>query len=210
MFPLFLLSMRFMSIFGPALVAAGMFFLARSNVLPLHSSLVLVLAFTFAAGMALGYLYSRWKPSLNHFLLLLLIAGITTLASLMANDIVRIEFYRIIPSEYVFYGLCAVALVTLILFGNLRLPSVLLPPALYLGKISYSLYLYYNLLIAIAILGLIHFGIQGEWARIIWICGWAFGGSLGLAALSYHWIESPGIRLGRKFAKTLTQERNSG
>jgi peptidoglycan/LPS O-acetylase OafA/YrhL len=63
------------------------------------------------------------------------------------------------------------------------------------------LYLYHNLLIAVAVLGLMHFEIQGDWARALWICVWAFGGSLALAALSYRWIEEPGIRLGRAVAR---------
>ncbi|WP_328184804.1 acyltransferase family protein [Marinobacter sp. OP 3.4] len=210
MFPLFLLSIRFTSIFGPAIIAAGMFFLARFDVLPLDSKLVLVLAFTFAAGMALGHLYSTRKLRLNRAFALVMVVVIVALASLMANNIVRIEFYRIIPSEWVFFGLCAVALVTLILFSDLRLPGFARSPALYLGKISYSLYLYHNLLIAIAILGLIHFGIHSEWARIAWICSWAFAGSIGLAALSYRWIESPGTRLGKKFAQMLMPATKPG
>jgi peptidoglycan/LPS O-acetylase OafA/YrhL len=198
MFPLFLLSMRALSIFGPVLIAGGLFFLGRSGILPLDSNLVLVLGFTFAAGMVLGHVYTRWSFRLNRALALLLIAVITALASLMSNDIVPIEVYRIIPSEWVFYGLCGVALVSIVLFSNIQLPDLFLKPALYLGKISYSLYLYHNLLIAVAVLGLIHFEIQGDWARTLWVCVWAFGGSLALAALSYRWIEEPAIRLGKR------------
>jgi len=198
LFPLFLASMRQASALGPLAIAAGMFFLARSGILPLNSSLVLVLAFTFAAGMVLGHLYTRSAFRLNVHFSIAGIAAITALASLMANDIVRIEVYRIIPSEWVFYGLCGVALAGLTLFGNVRLPHPFLTPALYLGKVSYSLYLYHNLIIAFAILGLMHFGIHGEWARTLWVCALAFGGSIAVAAASYHWIEAPGIRLGRR------------
>jgi len=198
MFPLFLLSMRALSIFGPVLIAGGMFFLGRSGILPLDSNLVLVLGFTFAAGMALGHVYSRWPFRLNRAIALPLIAFITALAALMSNNIVPIEAYRVIPSEWVFYGLCGVALVSIVLFSNIRLPDPALGPALYLGKISYSLYLYHNLVIAAAVLGLIHLEIQNDWARTLWICTWAFGGSLILAALSYRWIEEPSIRFGKR------------
>jgi peptidoglycan/LPS O-acetylase OafA/YrhL len=198
MFPLFLLSMRALSIFGPVLIAGGLFFLGRSGILPLDSNLVLELGFTFAAGMVLGHVYTRWSFRLNRELALLLITVITALASLMSNDVVPIEVYRIIPSEWVFYGLCGVALVSIVLFSDIQLPDPFLKPALYLGKISYSLYLYHNLLIAVAVLGLIHFEIQGDWTRTLWVCVWAFGGSLALAALSYRWIEEPAIRLGKR------------
>jgi peptidoglycan/LPS O-acetylase OafA/YrhL len=208
MFPLFLLSMRALSIFGPMLIAGSMFFLGRSGILPLDSNLVLVLGFTFAAGMALGHVYTRWSFRLNRALALLLVIVITALASLMSNDIVPIEVYRIIPSEWVFYGLCGVALVSILLFSDIQLPAPFLKPALYLGKISYSLYLYHNLLIAVAVLGLIHFEIQGDWARTLWVCAWAFGGSLALAALSYRWIEEPAIRLGRRINQIKRNFRN--
>jgi peptidoglycan/LPS O-acetylase OafA/YrhL len=198
MFPLFLLSMRALSIFGPVLIAGGLFFLGRSGILPLDSNLVLELGFTFAAGMVLGHVYTRWSFRLNRKLALLLITVITALASLMSNDVVPIEVYRIIPSEWVFCGLCGVALVSIVLFSDIQLPDPFLKPALYLGKISYSLYLYHNLLIAVAVLGLIHFEIQGDWTRTLWVCVWAFGGSLALAALSYRWIEEPAIRLGKR------------
>lgn len=210
LFPLFLLSMRFMSVFGPALIATALFFMARFNVVSLHSDLVLVLSFTFAGGMALGHLYGQLNLTLNRSLSFIVVVGVTVLASLMANDVVPIEFYRMIPSEWVFYGLCGVVLTALVLFGDLRLPRFLLAPALYLGKISYSLYLYHNLLIATAILGLIHFGIQSEWARNIWVWTWAFGGSLALAALSYRYVESPGIRFGRHLVDTLLISKEKG
>lgn len=201
MFPLFLLSMRALSIFGPALIAGGMFFLGRSGILPLDSNLVLVLGFTFAAGIALGRLYTRWSFRLNSVIALSLVMVITALASLMSNEVIPIKVYRVISSEWVFYGLCGVAIVSIVLFSNILLPDTALRPALYLGKISYSLYLYHNLLIAIAVLGLIHFEIQSDWARTLWVCTWAFGGSLTLAALSYRWVEKPAIRLGRAIAK---------
>ncbi len=201
MFPLFLLSMRALSIFGPALIAGGMFFLGRSGILSLDSNLVLVLGFTFAAGMALGHVYSRWPYRLNRAVALPLITVITVLAALMSNGVVPIDAYGVIPSEWVFYGLCGAALVSIVLFSDIRLPDRSLRPALYLGKISYSLYLYHNLIIAAAVLGLIHFEIQNDWARTLWVCTWAFGGSLALATLLYHWVEEPAIRLGRAIAE---------
>ncbi len=204
MFPVLLASIHLISALGPVLIATGMFFLARSDFLALHSSLVLVLGFTFSAGMALGHLYTRWSFHTNRMLSLSLVAVIIALASLMANDIVPIEFYRVIPSEWAFYGLCAVSLVSLVLSGNCRMPHAFLAPTLYLGKISYSLYLYHNLIIAISVLGLIHFQIHDNWARTIWVCCWAFGGSLGLAALSYRWVEEPGIRFGRQLNRNTT------
>ena len=208
MFPLLLASIRSMSVFGPMLIATGMFFLARSGTINLASNLVLVLAFTFAAGMALGHLYTHWSFRLNGAISLSVIAAVTALASLMSNEIVPIEVYRIIPSEWVFYGLCSVALVSLILFSDIQLPRPFLAPALYLGKISYSLYLYHNLFIAVAILGLIHLEIQNEWDRTLWVCAWAFGASIGLAALSYRWIEEPGIRLGKRFGQKRQNDRD--
>ncbi|WP_136632410.1 acyltransferase family protein [Marinobacter salsuginis] len=210
MFPLFLLSIRVLSIFGPVLIAGILFFVGRSGILPLDSNLVLVLGFTFAAGMVLGHVYTRWSFRLSRAPALLMITAITALASLMSNDIVPIEVYRFIPSEWVFYGLCGVALVSILLFSNIQLPDPFRKPALYLGKISYSLYLYHNLLIAVSVLGLIHYEIQGDWTRTLWVCSWAFGGSLALAAISYRWIEEPAIRFGKRMNRAKLNRSQDG
>ncbi|MTI79126.1 MAG: hypothetical protein FH754_17745 [Marinobacter sp.] len=60
--------------------------------------------------------------------------------------------------------------VSIVFFSDIQLPNPLRKSALYLSKIPCSQHLYRNLLIAVAVLGLIHFELQGDWTRTLWVC----------------------------------------
>ena len=71
-------------------------------------------------------------------------------------------------------------------------------PLIYLGKISYGLYVYHVL--ALRLIGLALGGKAGTPARFLFY--W-FGGlilTIVLASASYRWLESPFLRLKEKFA----------
>ncbi len=186
---------------GPVFVAGVMFFLARSGMAPFSSDIVFTLAFTFAAGLMIGRLYVQRTLRINGGVAAILGLCVLGLASMLDNDVIGIGLFRIIPSEWFFYGLCAIVLVALILFGNCRLPRWLESLFMYLGHISYSFYLYHNLMIACAILLLINLGIVSGWVPLLVVALFAFVGTWGVAVLSYRWVEEPGTRLGRTLAK---------
>ncbi|HMF17322.1 MAG TPA: acyltransferase [Gemmataceae bacterium] len=58
----------------------------------------------------------------------------------------------------------------------------------YCGRISYSIYLIHTCLVLI---------LPHEWPRVLYL-GTLLGGTLALSALTYHYIENPCIRLGRR------------
>jgi len=101
-------------------------------------------------------------------------------------------------------------LFSIVLFSDIQLPNPLRKSALYLSKIPCSLYLYQNLLIAVAVLGFTHFEIQCDWASPLWACACAFGGTLASAELLYRWIERLGILLRRHLALHKNQDRVPG
>lgn len=69
---------------------------------------------------------------------------------------------------------------------RLNLPG----PVLYLGQISYSLYLWHSFVII-----LIPFTGSGALTVLLWLLA-----ALGISVLTYRWIEQPGMALGRRLA----------
>lgn len=70
-------------------------------------------------------------------------------------------------------------------------------PAIYLGQISYGLYVYHLFVLDITKVGLFHFmGVCPFWLR--GIIGLAI--TIALAAISYAWLEAPFLRLKARFS----------
>lgn len=197
LFPVLLLSMRWSAHIAPVVITGGLYLLAKTGVVHINSTIVLTLAFTFAAGMMIGHVYLHHSIRIPQKLAMPLIAVVIAMASLMANGVVPIEAYRVIPGEYEFYGICGIALVTFTLFGECALPRLIEPALMYLGHISYSLYLYHNLLIAIAAILLISLNVHAGWTWLATVALFAFPGTVLIATISYRWVELPGIRFGR-------------
>ncbi len=86
------------------------------------------------------------------------------------------------------------------LSSNLISKFLLFKPTKFLGKISYSLYLYH----CIVLFSFVHllYGLMSIW--IIWIISLIV--SFALSALSYKYLELPSINLGRKFNKQVNKE----
>ncbi|WP_159882265.1 acyltransferase family protein [Paenibacillus puerhi] len=77
-----------------------------------------------------------------------------------------------------------------------RFTSVLLfKPVHFIGKISYSIYLYHVILLLVSINLL--YGILPIWLILII----AFAGTIGVSALSYYWIELPSMAWGKAAAR---------
>ncbi len=205
LFPLLLASIRYAWLVGPVVLAGVAYLAQRQGWVALHSNLVLTLLFTFSAGMILGYLYTRSSLRLPTWLALVLALLGVTVASLVSNGIVAMEWFVIIPSEWVLYGLVGIALVAVLLFSSCRLPVWLQPPLMKLGEISYSLYLYHNLAIGLAVVVMLGVGVtSGEW-RLVTVSLIAVPLSLVLALVSYRWVESPSIRIGRYLSRAVSR-----
>ncbi|WP_296167483.1 acyltransferase [uncultured Brevundimonas sp.] len=77
---------------------------------------------------------------------------------------------------------------------------------IYLGRISYSIYLVHGLVFMLFWFGAPALGLTFRHPAAAWGFALVFGGlTIGLAALTYRYIEQPGQRLGRQIAL-----RNSG
>jgi peptidoglycan/LPS O-acetylase OafA/YrhL len=90
----------------------------------------------------------------------------------------------------------AVAAFIIMALGSGKISRILLlKPLHYLGKISYSFYLYH----AICLIALLH--LFSSTLPFMLIIGMVVLTSFAMAALSYHWVEIPFIRLGKYLTK---------
>jgi peptidoglycan/LPS O-acetylase OafA/YrhL len=204
-FPLLLLSVRFGWLFGPIVIAAVSFFAQRQGWVELHSNLVLKLLFTFAAGMMLGYLFIRTQMRLKSWQAYALAGLLLGVASLVSNGYLPIEAFLVIPGEWELYGLTGIGSVAVLLFSDCRLPALISPLLMKLGEVSYSLYLYHNLVIGGAVLGMLALGITSGGTRLLWVVAVTLPCSYLLAYGSHRWVEAPGIRIGRALSRLVRQ-----
>jgi peptidoglycan/LPS O-acetylase OafA/YrhL len=89
----------------------------------------------------------------------------------------------------------------LLIFLSCLGASIAWRPAVYLGHISYGLYVYHLLALNIAKAGLLHsIGVCPFWLR----GAIALPLTVGMAALSYAWLEAPFLRLKNRFGASRT------
>ena len=100
--------------------------------------------------------------------------------ALFQRDGYPMTFHCVFCVWLVAYGVFAVTL----RWRSLPMPSVLA----YFGRISYSIYLVHTWLVAV---------LPHDWPALAYL-GALVGGTLTLSILTYHAIELPGIRLGRR------------
>ncbi|MEK8127479.1 acyltransferase [Paenibacillus filicis] len=89
----------------------------------------------------------------------------------------------------------AAMLVILALSGGWFSKFLLLKPIHFIGKLSYSIYLYH--LIALVTLINLLYGLLPFWLMLVI----AFLATIGVSALSYYWIELPSVAWGKYMAK---------
>jgi peptidoglycan/LPS O-acetylase OafA/YrhL len=95
-------------------------------------------------------------------------------------------------------GYPAVALATLALFMAIYGLPFRFKPLIYLGKVSFGLYVYHAL--ALYILGLVLGGKAGTPGRFAFYWFGALGLTIFLASASYRWLETPFLHLKEQFA----------
>ncbi|MBK1849813.1 acyltransferase [Marinobacter sp. 1-4A] len=196
-FPLIVLLLRFVGIIGPVLLGAFAYLLYRSGAVDLSSNLLLIFAFTFCSGACIGSLYKSSDFRFNLWFFILTTFTIILMNVLMVNQIVPIEMYIFIPNEWVFFGISSVALVALVTFSDIELPSKLDRFLEHYGKVSYSTYLYHNLVIAFLVVGISYFEIHNSSTRLIYMIIFSFLITHAISLVSYKFIEKKFINFGR-------------
>jgi peptidoglycan/LPS O-acetylase OafA/YrhL len=176
----------------PTLIATGiacaLYFLVTGDegFLPRHIPL-------FALGIASYYLWrDGWQP---HWALTPAIA--VALAYLLSGNPPLVIWIAVLSAILQPAG-----------FGSAAVRRVLeAPPVMWLGRISYPIYLVHNMVLTAALLGLEHAGAArfGQWPFFGMLAVLTFGGTLAVAALLHQGIEMPCIALGKRRTRAVAR-----
>ncbi|MDT0593610.1 acyltransferase family protein [Glaciecola petra] len=204
-FPLLVLSMRYTSIFGPIVIAVVSYIVHREGYISMESTWVFMLAFTFCFGIVFAYLYERIKIRLHAALGLLLFACFFIACTLTQQGYIDFGTLPVISNPFGFNGIFGLLCMGALLFTNFTFDKghTLIKPFYWLGEISYSLYLYHNLVIGALTIICIQFAWPTvlESATLIFLIVMPI--SMIIAKISYETIEVSGIKLSRNIAKKL-------
>ncbi len=221
LFPLIILSIRWMSYFGPILIG-GICYLGFSLDLGryIENEWTLLFAYTFCGGVLIGYLHDKFRHMVRFSPLLSigLIAPVLVTLSLIEGGFVQIpELLKPVPiiNEVLnWQGFSAIFMVLVVLFtkfdnGRQNRAGWGYRVLMRYGEVSYSIYLYHMLFAAIAVLIIINAGITTALAKVLFTLIFTILGSFLLANCSYQWIELKGVNYGKKLVRKL-RENNVG
>jgi peptidoglycan/LPS O-acetylase OafA/YrhL len=204
-FPLLIVSLKYMKFLGPLAISLVLYLIYKFNLSHFSQTTVFMLGFSFCGGVTIGYIYNQLLSkgrmlTLRFATTLLLLSFIT--ASLVANNIIKRPDYPIISGIWNWYILLSFIAVSAVLFGKVHLHSKVKNLLNICGNISYSAYLFHNLIIAALILFCIQFKISNEWLLFIVFTG-TLTGTYYVASFSFKYVESKGISVGRKICSHL-------
>ncbi|WMS86186.1 acyltransferase family protein [Pleionea litopenaei] len=209
-FPLLVLSLRWLPYVGPVLIGAILYGLLHTGVRDIIANAwTLMLAYTFCGGVLIGYLYKKWH---ERFSLSATTGLVITLALLVATSTINqayddlpawIQNLPIIGIEMNMFGLLALAVVLIMIFTNCDSLANSGASRLFnfLGEISYSVYLYHCIFIAIGVLAVLQFELYSYWSKLMTVTLVTLIGTVISSYLSYRFIEKPGIQIGRKILR---------
>ncbi len=199
-FPLLILALRYAGVAGPLVAGVVLYFVPRFVIVPAGTANFFAMAFTFCAGVAMGYVYSRRSIRLPQRVGMFLLMTFLVYTATVQSSLISFPDLPFLSSPYNFFGVMAVLVTAVVLFTPFVLPKAVERFLLWYGTISYSTYLFHNLFIATAILIVIHLGLPGGNFKLFFTLVFASVSTYFVASLSYDMIEEPAIRLGRRVA----------
>jgi peptidoglycan/LPS O-acetylase OafA/YrhL len=206
LFPVLIFLINRFGVLGPILCSAVIYMLPKLGVVSFNQNVFFTLVFSFTAGVLISYFYSKYEfkmPTTLGFFLIVLILGA---AIAITQKFFQLPHSPILSDRWSWYMLFATFIVGIIIFMEINISSRLAAFLEWYGTISYSTYLYHNLFIAMAVLGLIHSGIEAGYLRFLVVFSFAAISSYWAAGLSYKYIEAPWIKRGSKYAKSIQQK----
>ncbi|RUM92440.1 MAG: hypothetical protein DSZ28_09545 [Thiothrix sp.] len=199
LFPVIIFSLKYAGIAGPLLLGLGLFLIPKLGIANFDENRIFTLAFSFCGGVLVGYFYKTSQFHLSSGLGMILLSVLTMLASSLTNSYIDLPNIPVLSGIWNWYGILAITSVYIMLITRFSIYPTLERLLKHYGTISYSTYLYHNLFIAISVLFLIHFEIHDGNLRLLGTFLFTLISSYFAAILSYKYIESPAITLGRKF-----------
>ncbi len=201
LFPVILLSLRYLSVFGPILIGLILYAMPKFMDFPaLIDTKFFLLAYSFCGGMLIGYIYTRTMKGrfINKYITLIVTVLIFVSVSFVTNDWYDLPDIVFVSNKWNFYALSGLLLTMVLLCTKIELPKFLDTFLSFLGEVSYSTYLYHNVFIAIAVLLVINFHLTEY--KLFLVFSFATLFTYVLSYYSYKYVEKSGIKLGKRYA----------
>jgi peptidoglycan/LPS O-acetylase OafA/YrhL len=199
-FPLLIITLKFFNILGPMLVGLCLYLIYKYQLLHFADVRVFMLGYSFCGGVLIGHIYHLFKSKKRilklPFATSLLISSFIV-ASLITTGVITLPDIPLISGIWNWYIMLSFVAVISVLFGEIRFPSLLQQILKISGNISYSAYLYHNLIIAMLVLFCIQFSITNDIQFLIVLSGTLIG-TYYIANSSFVHIEKKGIVMGKK------------
>lgn len=182
-----------LGVLAPVLLGALLYAVGRLAWLPMARYEVFTMAYVFLGGVALAHwrgrvawmLRGRWGGAL--MCAMLLVVGARH-SGLIGGQSFGASFYGVSALLCVFFAVAGAS--------PAQPQSAFLRLLSRYGEVSYSIYLFHMLFVALAVLLATALGVAGV-ARLAFVMLATLCGSYGFSLLSYRLVEQPSIRLGR-------------
>ena len=202
-FPVIVLSIKFMGLAGPIIIAVVLYLLPKYGIVNFKSNMFFILAFSFCGGVLVGHIYETYPVRIWNKLGIVIILFAIFSASAITNSFVVLPDFPVISGVWNWYGGLAILCVYLVMVTRIKINLKLQDCLERFGKISYSLYLYHNLFIGISTLLIINLKIHDGLFRFFFTFIFTFILTYYVSLLSFKYVERPSISLGRKFLNPL-------
>lgn len=201
-FPVLLVSLKYLGLSGPILMSGLLYAVPKIAPDLASSPRVFTMAFSFCGGVFVARLYSMTTWRIPNLIGLCLFSVAVSVVSAVSNNLLSLPEIPFISNPWNFYGVASVGAVFVVLNAGMSLPVRVKAILKKYGDISYSLYLYHNLVIAALMLLLINLDVTGLWrSAALFFLTLAF--ATMIAQLSYRHVEMPGINFSRKLARNI-------
>lgn len=194
-FPIIVFSAR-LGFVGPLLVWLLLY--CAPKIFPIPNSQLFSMSLSFCGGVTVGFLYLKFPQyKVSHWIGVFLMGLCISSASVFGNHWLELPDLPFVSNIWNFYSIIAVLSVGVALYASFVLPESLKVFLKRYGDVSYSTYLYHNLVIAAVLLVMLKYSIEGQ-LRYIILFVLTVVLTHFLAVGSYKWVEKPSINSGRK------------
>ena len=196
LFPLAIFLLRWRSGAGIVLVCVVLYSIGWLRPWQLPDYRVFSMAYIFCGGILSGYFYKSSKVRLPFITTSSVFGIVLVFLSALWNKWVNLPNIHILGNQDLWLGLCAIFCVLLALHTTTPTVTIFSRFLSRYGEISYSIYLFHNIFMGLAVLVLLTFGITGV-GKVFVVFSIASIGSFLIAEISYRYVERTFINLAR-------------
>jgi peptidoglycan/LPS O-acetylase OafA/YrhL len=202
-FPLLYVCIKKAGIPAAFLIGALLYLIYKFQLSGFNEPRVFMLGFSFCFGAAIGHIYTSYKPKKEIKGSGVILLAVFAIAVLITHNIEILQSIPVLSSLWNCYIILAAIAVCIVLFFEPKIPHFLKPKLMQLGEISYSLYLFHNLIISTILLLLINMSFTGGYIPFFTLLVLTILLSWIVSFLTYNHIEKPGIKAGRMLCDKL-------